>query len=267
MRLLNIASGSSGNATYIGSGDTHILIDAGISRKRIAEGLNSVDTELKELSAILVTHEHIDHISSLGVLLRTADIPVYATKETIIQIKNTKTLGAFNEDLLKEIEPGRDFVIGNLTISPLSIPHDAANPVCYKAVETQTGKSLAVVTDLGEADEKLCKSLEGLDILMLEANHDVRMLEAGPYPYSLKQRILGSFGHISNECSGQLLTRLLHDNIKEILLGHVSRENNTRELAKLAVETEIDRSDTCYKAGDFEINVAMHNMMSKLMEA
>lgn len=267
MRLLNIGSGSSGNATYIGSRNTHILIDAGISRKRINAGLNSVDAELKDLSAILITHEHIDHISSLGVLLRSAEIPVYATKETIEQIKRTKSLGSYNEELFQAIVPDRDYIIGDFTIRPLSISHDAANPVCYRAVENDSGKSLAVVTDLGHPTEHLCENLDNLDILMLEANHDVRMLEVGPYPYSIKQRIMGNFGHISNETSGKLIARLLHDNIKEIILGHVSRENNTRELAKLAVETEIDRSDTCYKAKDFEINVAMHDMMSKLMEA
>ena len=267
MRLLNIGSGSSGNATYIGSGDTHILIDAGLSRKRIKEGLNSIDADLKDLSAILITHEHIDHIKSLGVLLRTADIPVYATEETIEQIECTWSLGDYDHELLRPIEPDVDYEIGELTIRPLSVSHDAANPVCYKAVETRTGKSLAVVTDLGVPTEHLCDNLKGLDMLMLEANHDVRMLEVGPYPYQLKQRILGSCGHLANETSGKLLSRLLHDNIKEIILGHVSRENNTRELAKLAVEAEIDRSETCYKAKDFEINVARHDMMSKLMEA
>lgn len=267
MRLLNIASGSSGNATYIGSNNTHILIDAGISRKRINEGLGSVDTGLKDLSAILITHEHTDHISSLGILLRSAEIPVYATKETIEQIKLTKSLGSYNEELFNEIVPDKEFVIGDFTIKPLAVSHDAANPVCYKATENETGKSLAVVTDLGKSTKHLCENLKQLDILMLEANHDIRMLEVGPYPYLLKQRIMGNFGHMSNETSGRLLAGLLHDNIKEIILGHVSSENNTRELAKISVETEIDRSDTCYKAKDFEINVAMQDMMSKLMEA
>lgn len=264
MRIKNIASGSSGNATYIGTENTHILIDAGISRKRIVEGLAEEDISLNDLDAILITHEHIDHISSLGVLERSAQIPVYATAGTLAGIKRTRSLGEYDRDVFREIVPDGRFVIGDISIDPLHINHDAADPVCYR-VES-AGRSFALVTDLGEYDDYLVSRLKGLDGILLEANHDVRMLEVGPYPYPLKQRILGKYGHLSNESSGRLLAQVLHDNIKYIMLGHLSRENNTREIAQMSVEAEIDTADNIYRAGDFEIRVAFRDRPSGLAE-
>lgn len=265
MRLLNIASGSTGNATYIGSETTHILIDAGISRRRILEGLAKAGLCLEDIDAVLVTHEHMDHISSLGVLERTREIPVYATEGTIRGICSTKSLGKFNADVLHSVKSDNPFMIGDLEIQPLSVDHDANEPVCFR-VGCGT-KSAAIVTDLGEYNPYLLEHLKGLDILMLESNHDVRMLEAGPYPYPLKMRILGKYGHLSNEKSGMLLSKLLHDKIRHIALGHISRENNTRELAKLAVENEVDASDTRYHAKDFEIRTLRYDAPSEILEA
>lgn len=254
MRLLNIASGSSGNSTYIGNDDTHILVDAGISRKRIVSGLHEADLDLKDLSAILITHEHIDHIGGLGVLARSLDVPIFATAGTIAGIQKCRSLGSFNQDLLVPVEAGTDFSVGNITVTPLSISHDAADPVCFRFAD-DTAKA-AIVTDLGEYDAQLEEQLQGLDMLMLEANHDIRMLEVGPYPYPVKQRILSRLGHLSNEASGKLLSDLLHDHIKQILLAHISRENNTRELAHMAVCAEIDMADNPYVAADFEVRTA-----------
>ena len=254
MRLLNIASGSSGNSTYIGNESTHILVDAGISRKRIMEGLADADISFCDIDALLITHEHIDHISSLGVLARTRNIPIYATEGTIKGILACNSLGSYDRELLVPVMADKEISVGNIKVKPLSIPHDANDPVCYKFDDGRS--KAAVVTDLGEYDDRLADELSGMDMLMLEANHDVRMLEAGPYPYKVKQRILGRYGHLSNENSGRFLSRLLHDNIKSIILAHVSRENNTRDLAKLAVENEVDMSDNKYKAKDFEMNVA-----------
>lgn len=264
MRFLNIASGSSGNATYIGTETTHILLDAGISRKRILEGLAKAGLSLEDLDAILVTHEHADHISSLGVLERTREIPVYATEGTLEEIRTCKSLGSFNKDVLHSVKIDRPFEIGDLKICPLKVDHDAKEPVCYRLYEG--AKSCAVVTDLGEYNPYLLENLKDLDLLMLEANHDVRMLETGPYPYPLKLRILGRYGHLSNENSGMFLSELLHDQIRHILLGHISRENNTRELAKLAVENEVDASASKYRADDFEIRTLRHDAASEVFE-
>ena len=166
MRFLNIASGSSGNATYVGTDDAHILIDAGISRKRITEGLWDAEVTLSDLDAILITHEHIDHISSLGVLLRTREIPVYATKGTIEGILNCPMLGNYPADLLVPIEVDQSFSIKDLTLKPLRISHDANDPVCYRF--EQGKRSGAIVTDLGVCNDYLKENLEDLDFLMLE---------------------------------------------------------------------------------------------------
>lgn len=264
MRIKNIASGSGGNATLVGSNNVNILIDAGLSCKRISDGLNEAGLSLKEIDAILITHEHTDHINGLGVIERKYGTPVYATAGTIEGIKRTSSLGKFDNDRMIEITAGEHFAIGDMVIEALSVSHDALEPVCYRIDDGRS--SFASVTDLGEFDDRLVEGLKGLDGLLIEANHDVRMLEAGPYPYYLKQRILGKYGHLSNESSGSLLTKLMHDNIKYILLGHLSNENNTRELARLAVETEIDMSDNAYRAKDFDIHVASRNMPSKEVE-
>ena len=264
MRLLNIASGSTGNATYIGSEHTHILIDAGVSRKRILSGLSDAGLTLDDIDAILVTHEHMDHISSLGVLERTREIPVYATEGTIRQIRQCGNIGSFNTDVLHCVKTDTPFQIGDLRVRPLKVDHDAAEPVCFRLESGQ--KSCAVVTDLGEYNSYLLKNLKDLDILMLESNHDVRMLETGPYPYPLKMRILGRYGHLSNENSGMFLSELLHDRIRHILLGHISRENNTRELAKMAVENEVNAADNPYKADDFEIRTLRYDAASEILE-
>jgi len=264
MRFLNIASGSTGNVSYIGSDHTHILVDTGVSRKRILEGLREAGLTLQDIDAILITHEHMDHISSLGVLERTREIPVYATEGTIAEIKSCSNIGDFNTDVLHSVKIDTAFRLGDLNIKPLKVDHDAKEPVCYRI--EQGNKSCAIVTDLGEYNEYLLNNLKGLDLLMLESNHDIRMLETGPYPYPLKMRILGKYGHLSNENSGMFLSRLLHDDIRHILLGHISRENNTRELAKMAVENEVDAADNKYKAGDFEIKTLRHDAASDILE-
>lgn len=264
MRIRNIASGSSGNVTYVGGGNTHILIDAGISKKRICQGLNEIGLDIRDINGIFITHEHIDHISALGVISRYAGIPIYATEGTIKGIKRMRCLGDFDTGLLVPVEADRDVQVGDLNIIPYSISHDANQPVCYKVVHGE--KTFASVTDLGVYDEGLVERLQGLDAILLEANHDVRMLEAGPYPYPLKRRILGSMGHLSNETSGQFLSRLLNEKMQYILLGHLSRENNERSLAKLAVQTEIKQSPVRFGPEDFEINVAHREQPSDPVE-
>ena len=153
MELCSIASGSSGNCIYAGSDESHILIDAGISGKRIENGLNSIDLRTADMQGILITHEHIDHIAGLGVVARRYGIPMYATKETIDAVLHTKSVGKIDESLFHAIEPGVDFTIGDLTIEPIPISHDAANPVAYKV--KQPGKSMAVMTDLGKYDQNI----------------------------------------------------------------------------------------------------------------
>ena len=260
LELCSIASGSSGNCICVGSDHTHVLIDAGISGKRIESGLNEFDLKANEMQGILITHEHIDHIAGLGVLARRYGIPIFATEKTISAISKSKSVGKIDEDLFQVIRPGKRFSIGELLIQPIPISHDAADPVAYKIVNEE--KSVAVVTDLGTYNQAIVDELQGLDALLLEANHDIKMLQTGAYPYPLKQRILGDRGHLSNERSGQLLCELLHDDFGTVLLGHLSKENNYEELAYEAVRLEVTMGDNPYKAEDFPMYVAKRDTVS-----
>lgn len=262
MRISTVASGSSGNCIYVGSDNTHVLIDAGISKKKTELGLNANDIDIRDISGILITHEHIDHINGLGVISRKYEIPIYATPRTVEAIKSNTKLGFIPEDLYVDIEADRHFNIGGLDICPFNISHDAAQPVAYRV--SKGDKAVAVATDMGKYDDYTVNNLKNLDAIVIEANHDVRMLLAGIYPYYLKQRILGDKGHLSNEMSGKLINDILHDGLKHILLGHLSKENNYEELAFETVKSEIAISDNKYKADDFNIEVAKRDTNSML---
>jgi phosphoribosyl 1,2-cyclic phosphodiesterase len=261
--MTTVASGSSGNCVYIGSDHTHILVDAGISKKRIEEGLHSCDIDLKDIQGIMITHEHSDHICGLGVVSRKYHIPIMGTAATLQAIKENPKLGAIDTDLFVAIEKDTPVQIGDLSVLPFQISHDAADPVGYRISHGQ--QSVAVATDMGKYDDYIISNLSGLDGIVLEANHDVNMLLAGAYPYYLKQRILSDRGHLSNENSGKLLDAILHDNLKYIALGHLSKENNYEELALQTVVTEIAMSASCYKPEDFDIRIAERDRCSALM--
>ncbi|MCD8083943.1 MAG: MBL fold metallo-hydrolase [Clostridiales bacterium] len=263
MRLVSIASGSSGNCTYVGSDRTHILVDAGISNRRIEQGLNEIGLKGSELDGIILTHEHSDHVKGLGVLARRHHLRIYGTKETLCEVAAMKGLGEYPRELLTPVSPDVEFTVGDLVIRPFSIDHDAANPVAYRVRHGQ--KTVAVATDMGHYDQYIIDHLQGLDAVLLESNHDRNMLEAGPYPYYLKRRIMGDRGHLSNEAAGRLLNDILHDGLKQILLGHLSRENNYAELAYETVRLEIEQGDSPYHSGDFPIEVARRDAMSMVV--
>ena len=214
--MATVASGSSGNCIYVGSDNTHILIDAGVSKKRTETGLNNNDIDIRDISGIMITHEHIDHINGLGVITRKYEIPIYATAQTLDEIEKNKKIGEIPHGLYREITPDCHFNVGDLEVCPFSISHDAVNPVGYRI--NCDSKSVAVATDMGKYDDYIVSNLTGLDALVIEANHDVNMLLAGSYPYHLKQRILGDRGHLSNESSGRLINDILNDNYHIFLL-------------------------------------------------
>ena len=263
MRLCSIASGSSGNCIYVGSDKTHLLIDTGISKKRIDESLSELGITGEELSGILVTHEHSDHIQGLGVFSRKYNIPIYATKGTIKGIQEYKNLGKMPEGIYHEVSVDESFRIGDLDVKPFAISHDANEPSGYRVGHQD--KSVAVATDLGIYDDYIVENLKNLDAIVLEANHDVHMLEVGPYPYYLKQRVLGNRGHLSNELTGRLLCNILHENLKYIMLGHLSKENNYAELARETVKLEVTMGDTPFKGEDLPLMVAERESMSDIL--
>ncbi len=265
MDFCSIASGSSGNCIFAGSDQTGLLIDAGVSGKRIAGGLQEIDRRPEELGGILLTHEHIDHIQGLGVLMRKYHLPVYATAGTIEYILGCGKLGRLDASLFHFIKSDEAFRIGDLSVTPFAISHDAAEPVGYRIEESGSGKACAVATDMGCFDEYTVEHLKNLNALLLESNHDVNMLQVGPYPYPLKQRILGRRGHLSNETAGHLLTQILHDNMQKIFLGHLSKENNYEALALATVCSEVTVSETRWKADDFDIAIAPRDHISDVV--
>ena len=264
MRLLSIASGSSGNSYYIGSDKTTLLLDVGIAMKRIVEGLNFADRDMSEVDGIVITHEHIDHIKSVGAISRKYHIPIYATYGTIDAIANTSSVGVFDYNLFNPIKADSEFEIGDITISACSIPHDAADPVCYSF--TAGDKKISVATDLGEYNPIITDFLADSNAMIIEANHDIRMLEVGPYPYPLKQRILGKYGHLSNEAAGSLIRELLSPDVKYIALGHLSAQNNYPALAYEAVKLELSGNVFSDDVRDFGLCVLSRTNVGELIE-
>lgn len=237
MELVSIASGSSGNSIYVGNKKTNFLVDTGISRKRIVDALNSFMVDPAKLDAIFITHEHMDHIGGLGVFLRKYPTPVFATAKTIDEIKKTSALGKVDYSLFESIVPDRPIRMNDVTINASRIYHDAADPVCYTFFDEDS--KVGIATDLGTYDDYLTDQLTGCESLLVEANHDLNMLMAGPYSYPLKRRIMGNKGHLSNERAGQFLSKIIGKELKHILLGHLSKENNYGELAYETVKVEL----------------------------
>ena len=264
MRLCSIASGSSGNCIYVGSQATHLLVDVGISGRKAETGLHSLGLTARDLDGILVTHEHADHIAGIGVLARKYELPIYATTKTIEAIKSNSSVGVIDEGLFVPIKADKKLTIKDITVNPMKISHDAAEPVAYRFRYGK--KKVAVCTDLGVFNDYTVECLRGMDARLLEANHDVNMLQVGPYPYYLKQRILGDRGHLSNENSGKLLSRILHDKLQAVVLGHLSKDNNLPELAYEAVRMEITLGESPYKGDDFKIQVANRSEVSEIIQ-
>ena len=236
MKVCPIASGSSGNCIYAGDDNTHILLDAGISRKRMVDGLQSIGVAPEELSGICITHEHSDHISGLEVFIKKYHTPVYATAGTIAYIRERKPELVDSEEFIV-IEAEETFSIGELQIKAFATSHDAAEPVGYTV--QGSGGRLGLVTDLGYYDEYIVSHLKECEILILESNHDISMLQAGRYPYQLKKRILGEAGHLSNTSAGDLLCQLIHDKLRYVYLAHLSEENNYPDLAFETVRCQL----------------------------
>lgn len=254
MELYSIASGSSGNCIYVSDGNVRLLVDAGISKIRIEEGLNKIGVSCQELDGILVTHEHSDHIKGLGVLTRKYHLPVYTTAGTANAIIRGGGLGKLDTDLFRIVKADEKFLIEDMQIDPIGISHDAAEPVAYRFESGEN--AAAVITDLGYYDEYIVERLQNLDMLLMESNHDIRMLEVGRYPYPLKRRILGEYGHLSNEACGRLLCRIISDRLRYVLLGHLSHENNLPELASETVKLELDLGDVPFTRSSLPIMVA-----------
>ncbi|MFD2761315.1 MBL fold metallo-hydrolase [Lentibacillus juripiscarius] len=231
MRFSVLASGSTGNAFYVESDREKLLVDAGLSGKQMDRLFSEVHVDPSELSGILVTHEHSDHIKGLGIIARKYRLPIYANDKTWKAMENS--IGTI--DVGQKFHFGMEEVktFGDIDVESFGVSHDAAEPMFYTF--RHNGKKVALVTDLGYVSERIRKTVEDADAYVFEANHDVEMLRMGRYPWNVKRRILGDNGHVSNEDCGLALCDIISNRTKRIYLAHLSQDNNMKDLARMSV--------------------------------
>jgi phosphoribosyl 1,2-cyclic phosphodiesterase len=220
MRFSVLASGSGGNACYVETDQARILIDAGLSCRELMRRLETVQADPKALDALVVTHEHVDHMRGAGPLARLLDIPVYINRSTFR--KSLKTLGNLSKPMT--IHTGQTITINDLSIETFTKCHDTADPIGL--VLSSDGSRLGLITDLGRSTQVVEDRLRGCHALIIEFNHDQKMLENGPYPWEVKRRIKGAEGHLSNQQAGELLEAVAHKDLDLVILAHISRVNN-----------------------------------------
>ena len=248
-----------GNCLYVESDNTKLLIDAGVSLQKIEKGLDTIDVSPSSIDGILVTHEHSDHIQSLGNLSKKFNLPVFANSETFDAMpKQTDKISTEN---INKFKIKQKFSINDIEITPFSIPHDAANP-CGFNISCNDDK-ISIATDIGHMTNEILKQLEGSKFVLLESNYDTEVLKLSKYPFSLKQRIAGPNGHLSNEIASKVINYLLHDNLKIAMLGHLSKESNFPELAYQTVVNELINSNS--DVSKLSLSVASRNEPSKLI--
>ena len=248
-----------GNCLYVESENTKLLIDAGVSLKKIETGLETLNVSPSSLDGILVTHEHSDHIQSLGNLSKKFNLPVYANSETFDAMpKQTDKISTENINKFKVTEK---FQIKDIEVNPFSIPHDAANP-CGFSISNNSDK-ISIATDIGHITNDILKQLEDSKFILLESNYDTEVLKCSKYPYLLKQRIAGPNGHLSNEVASKVINYLLQGNLKTAMLGHLSKESNFPELAYQTVVDEIIRAGT--DVSKLNLSVASRDKVGNLI--
>lgn len=264
MTFCTLSSGSSGNSAFLSYNDTNILIDCGRSGKHITSRLSDLGVSPNCIDAILVTHEHSDHISGLGVFSRKYNVPVYATEGTWKGILSCKSVGSFSENNIKTVSPYKSFDIGNIKIVPFEIPHDANQPVGYRFLAGNT--IIASATDIGYLSESVVQGVAGANVVLLESNHDIDMLKRSKkYSQQLKNRILSNVGHLCNNYAAAFASYLAKNGTEHIILGHLSDENNEPEIAyNTAANAMAKKGIDCKK--DIFLTIARRHEISEVVK-
>lgn len=250
IKFCSLYSGSSGNSLYVETNKTKLLVDCGESAKKIVNSLSDIDVNIEDIDGILVTHEHIDHVKSLGTLSKKFNIPVYTNIETLNAMP--EQMSKLKSENIHLFNFSEDFEIGDLQIHPFAIPHDAANPCAFNILKNNT--KLSIATDIGHMTPEILSNLEKSKFLLLESNYDPNILKCSPYPYHLKERIAGPYGHLSNDIAGKTISHLIESGLHTVMLGHLSKENNFPELAYKTVMEEIIYNNKSEK--DINLSVA-----------
>ncbi|KAA0546046.1 MBL fold metallo-hydrolase [Bacillus sp. BGMRC 2118] len=234
-----LSSGSTGNAIYVGTDKMKLLVDAGHSGKQMELLFNQVNVNPKELSGILVTHEHSDHIKGVGILSRKYNIPIYANSKTWKAMEHL--IGEIPSDQRFTFETGQVLSFMDIEVESFGVSHDAAEPMFY--VFHHEGKKLVTITDTGYVSDRMKGIIRNADVYVFESNHDVEMLRMGRYPWNIKRRILSDVGHVSNEDAALALADVIGDRTKSVFLAHLSQDNNMKELAKMSVQQTLESKD------------------------
>ena len=259
-RFNSLYSGSSGNSSLIETDHSKILVDAGCSAKKINEALQKNGVNIADIDAILVTHEHSDHIKSLGTISSKYHIPVYANQETWNAMpEQSKKIIDDSKNIFSVNTP---FEIKDLTVYPFPIPHDAANPCGFNFFYKR--KKISIATDIGHLSDELIEHLSKSTFALIEANYDLNILRYSKYPYPLKQRISGPQGHLSNSETGVLISKLMQSGLQSAMLGHLSKENNFPELAYRTVVEELMKHS--YDENSILLDVARRDTPSKRID-
>ena len=256
----SLYSGSSGNSLFVETENTKLLIDAGVSSKKIENALDGLNINPSLLDGILITHEHSDHVQGLGTFAKKFNVPVFVNSKTLDNMPKQKD--KIPQNIIKNFAIGDTFEINDLKIKSFAIPHDAVNPCGFNIYKDD--KKISIATDIGHMTNNILKSLEGSLFLMLEANYDPEVLRCSSYPFSLKSRIAGPTGHLPNEMAGKTISYLLKSGLKNAMLGHLSKESNFPELAYQTVLDELIRND--YNENSLSLGVASRDTHSKLIE-
>ena len=249
MKLCSIASGSSGNCIFAGTDTTSLLIDTGISGKRIEEGLNEIGHTTKEADGILVTHEHSDHIKGLSVFTKRYKLPIYSSREVLDYLVRHSCVHP--DCPLFEIASPTE--VGGMLVIPFDTPHDSVHSLGFR-IETEDGHSIGIATDLGAVTDTVRTGLAGCSLVMLESNYDSAMLQCSSYPYHLKRRISGRRGHLENQDCASYLVELAKSGATQFVLCHLSKENNIPELALQTAYAKM--SEAGIGAAEFSLQAA-----------
>ena len=260
LNFCSLYSGSSGNSLFVQSKNTNLLIDCGVSAKKIETALNSLDIDPKSINGILITHEHSDHVQGLGVFAKKFNVPIFVNSQTLDAMPKQKE--KLENCKIHNIAIGENFEINDLKIKSYNIPHDAANPCGFSITDNK--KTIGIATDIGHMTSRILKELEPSDFVLLEANYEPEILKFSSYPYLLKQRIAGPNGHLPNSEAGKTLSYLLKNNLKSAMLGHLSKENNFPELAYKSVVEELINNN--YDENSLSLTVASRDIPGKIIQ-
>ena len=259
LKYCSIGSGSSGNCHYIGYKDTNILVDAGLSGKRITTGLDDINVDMENIKGIFITHEHSDHIKGAGIISRKYDIPIFANVKTWCAMKDK--LGDIKDSNMKVFENDRSYSLEDLIIRPFSISHDASDAVGYNFYAEN--EKMSIATDIGMITDNIRRHLYKSKLVVLESNYDPNMLMMGSYPYSLKKRVMSDTGHLSNEDAAKFCIDLVKEGRERILLAHLSKENNFPELAYETSKSILAQNDIII-GQDIKLDVLLREKVSDI---